>query len=220
MPYVDAAIAAGKPVAEIVRLERDAIAAARARMSRARAEVARQHSDIRWRGNWRDVLAALVTIGKSGYVYASQDTIAAVADVHVRTVGRWLNRFKSAGIIVATGYIVTGQQFRLWRGADGAVRAKRQFELRPVVYRIANDYAGLCRALSNCLTNAKSYVLSLVAPRRYISTLSVQSSPVVFAQDQTQVRISWWGSQNRHDRTIADAALAGGMVDGQRMAST
>ena len=27
------------------------------------------------------------------------------------------------------------------------------------------------------------------------------------AQDQTEVRISWWGSQNRHDRTIATIEL-------------
>ncbi|MYH65665.1 MAG: extracellular solute-binding protein [Chloroflexi bacterium] len=27
------------------------------------------------------------------------------------------------------------------------------------------------------------------------------------AQDQTVVRISWWGSQNRHDRTIAAIEL-------------
>ena len=33
--------------------------------------------------------------------------------------------------------------------------------------------------------------------------------PAIFvaAQDQTQVRISWWGSQNRHDRTIATIEL-------------
>lgn len=32
-------------------------------------------------------------------------------------------------------------------------------------------------------------------------------SAVVIGQDQTVVRISWWGSQNRHDRTIATIEL-------------
>lgn len=43
-------------------------------------------------------------------------------------------------------------------------------------------------------------VLTLVA-------LFVLSSVAVMAQDQTEVRISWWGSQNRHDRTIAAIEL-------------
>ncbi len=43
-------------------------------------------------------------------------------------------------------------------------------------------------------------VLTLIA-------LFVLSSVAVMAQDQTEVRISWWGSQNRHDRTIAAIEL-------------
>ena len=35
----------------------------------------------------------------------------------------------------------------------------------------------------------------------------VLPSLAVAAQDQTEVRISWWGSQNRHDRTIATIEL-------------
>ncbi len=35
----------------------------------------------------------------------------------------------------------------------------------------------------------------------------VLPSLAVAAQDQTEVRISWWGSQNRHDRTIAAIEL-------------
>lgn len=35
----------------------------------------------------------------------------------------------------------------------------------------------------------------------------VMPSLAVAAQDQTAVRISWWGSQNRHDRTIATIQL-------------
>lgn len=45
-----------------------------------------------------------------------------------------------------------------------------------------------------------TFVLTLVA-------LLVLSSVAVIAQDQTEVRISWWGSQNRHDRTIAAIEL-------------
>ncbi len=45
-----------------------------------------------------------------------------------------------------------------------------------------------------------TFILTLVA-------LLVLSSVAVLAQDQTEVRISWWGSQNRHDRTIAAIEL-------------
>jgi len=44
-------------------------------------------------------------------------------------------------------------------------------------------------------TTKLTFVLTLIA-------LLVLSSVAVMAQDQTEVRISWWGSQTRHDLTI------------------
>jgi multiple sugar transport system substrate-binding protein len=52
----------------------------------------------------------------------------------------------------------------------------------------------------NMKTSKFALILTLIAT-------FMLSSVAVMAQDQTEVRISWWGSQNRHDRTIATIEL-------------